>query len=410
MQNNQSKISLKKSQLDSFVHSRVFCYLAPFAVLTAYLIYILAAGKMQTHDDYYVLHHLWNYDRGFISRALVGEIISWFVDTVTPTVIRVVSASGSFLLIVAASLCFGSVLDKTRDNPEIHRNATVLIVFLSVLPFTFKAYLSSVGHDKIFWALALFAVFLSQKKIGIWFTPVLCILATLINPLFLLGCMLLVAIVLLNECYESGFSAKNVIICAVAYIGMIAFGVYSVVGAYPDFADAREMATYFAARYSEPVSEAVINDLADNYLMDFFEKKTADFIFAEQFRLFFIGWERGTEMLFNALLFSLPAALLLGAFWIRVIKAEEKKFGKFIFFLCGATMAAALVFTVLAAWDFAKYIAYSFIVQLGLILYFLAKKNEAVVAVTGKVADFCKNHAAVAAAAVAYVAIFIINH
>ena len=410
MQNNQSKISLKKPQLDSFVHSRVFCYLAPFAVLTAYLIYILAAGKMQTHDDYYVLHHLWNYDRGFISRALVGEIISWFVDTVTPTVIRVVSASGSFLLIVAVSLCFGSVLDKTRDNPEIHRNATVLIVFLSVLPFTFKAYLSSVGHDKIFWALALFAVFLSQKKIGIWFTPVLCILETLINPLFLLGCMLLVAIVLLNECYESGFSAKNVIICAVAYIGMIAFGVYSVVGAYPDFADAREMATYFAARYSEPVSEAVINDLADNYLMDFFEKKTADFIFAEQFRLFFIGWERGTEMLFNALLFSLPAALLLGAFWIRVIKAEEKKFGKFIFFLCGATMAAALVFTVLAAWDFAKYIAYSFIVQLGLILYFLAKKNEAVAAVTGKVADFCKNHAAVAAAAVAYVAIFIINH
>ena len=410
MQNNQSKISLKKSQLDSFVHSRAFCYLAPFAVLTAYLIYILAAGKMQTHDDYYVLHHLWNYDRGFLSRALVGEIISWFVDTVTPTVIRVVSASGSFLLIVAASLCFGSVLDKTRDNPEIHRNATVLIVFLSVLPFTFKAYLSSVGHDKIFWALALFAVFLSQKKIGIWFTPVLCILATLINPLFLLGCMLLVAIVLLNECYESGFSAKNVIICAVAYIGMIAFGVYSVVGAYPDFVDAREMATYFAARYSEPVSEAVINDLADNYLMDFFEKKTADFIFAEQFRLFFIGWERGTEMLFNALLFSLPAALLLGAFWIRVIKAEEKKFGKFIFFLCGATMAAALVFTVLAAWDFAKYIAYSFIVQLGLVLYFLAKKNEAVVAVTGKVADFCKNHAAVAAAAVAYVAIFIINH
>ena len=410
MQNNQSKISLKKSQLDSFVHSRVFCYLAPFAVLTAYLIYILAAGKMQTHDDYYVLHHLWNYDRGFISRALVGEIISWFVDTVTPTVIRVVSASGSFLLIVAASLCFGSVLDKTRDNPEIHRNATVLIVFLSVLPFTFKAYLSSVGHDKIFWALALFAVFLSQKKIGIWFTPILCILATLINPLFLLGCMLLVAIVLLNECYESGFSAKNVIICAVAYIVMIFLGFYDIFAAFPDFADAHEMANYFFARYSEPVPDYVINDIAENYLGDFFGMINAEFVFSEQIPIFLNSWGRGVKNILNAALFSIPSMLCLGLFWFRVIKEEKKKFGKFIFFLCGATMAAALVFTVLAAWDFAKYIAYSFIVQLGLVLYFLAKKNEAVVAVTGKVADFCKNHAAVAAAAVAYVAIFIINH
>ena len=410
MQNNQSKISLNKTGLESFVKSKVFCYLVPFAVLTAYLIYVIAEGKMQTYDNYYTMHYLWNYDRGFISRGLVGEVISWFVDKVSPTVMTVVSTIGSLLLIASSSLCIGSALDKTRDNPDVYRNVTVLLVIISTLPFTFSAYLSSMSHDKFFWAVALFAVYLSQNKLGIWFTPVLCVLATLINPLFLLGSMLLVAIVLLNECFESGFSAKNIIVCAVAYIGMIAIGVYSVVGAYPDFADAREMAHYFAERYSEPVPEAVIIDLADNYLMDFFEKKSAEFIFAEQFKLFFIGWGRGLKMVFNALFFSLPACVFLGAFWIKVIKAEEKKFGKFIFFLCGATMAAALVFTVLAAWSFTQYIAYSFIVQLGLILYFLAKKNEAVVTVTGKIADFCKNHIVFAAAAVAYVAIFIIKH
>lgn len=410
LQNNQSKISLNRTGLGGFVNSRLFCYLAPFAVLTVYLIYIIAAGKMQAHDDYYTLHYLWNYDKGFISRGLVGEVISWFVDTVTPTVIDVVSTLGSLFLIVSAGLCFGSVLDKTRDNPEIHRNATVLIVFLSILPFTFKSYLTDVSHDKYFWALALLSVFLSQKKLGILIVPVLCIVATLINPLFLLGCMLLVAIVLLNECYENGFSAKNIIVCAVAYIGMIAIGVYDVAAALPDFADAHEMASYFFARYSEPVPDYVINDLAENYLVDFFEKKSAEFIFLEQIQLFLIGWGRGVKMIFNALLFSLPAFLLLSAFWIRVIREEKKKFGKFIFFLCGATMAAAVVFTVLAAWDFPRYAAYSLIVQLGLVLYFLARKNEAVVTVTGKLANFCKNHVAVAAAAVSYVAIFIINH
>ncbi len=410
LQNNQSKISLNKTGLDDFVNSRFFCYFAPFAVLTAYLIYILAEGKMQAHDNYYILHYLWNYDRGFISRGLVGEVISWFADTVTPTVIDVVSVLGSVFLIVSASLCFGSVLDKTRNCPELRRKATVLIVFLCFLPFTFRSYLTDISHDKFFWAIALLAVFLSQKKIGILLVPVLCIIATLINPLFLLGCMLLVAIVLLNECYESGFSAKNIIVCVISYIGMIAIGVYDVAGAFPDFANAHEMASYFFSRYSEPVSAHVINDLAENYLMDFFVSKSADFIFSEQIQLFLIGWGRGAKTVFNAVFFSIPAMLLFGAFWCRVIREEKKRFGKFIFFLSGATMAAALVFTVLAAWDFPRYIAYSFIVQLGLILYFLVRKNEAVTAVTERIAEFCKNHVAVAAAAVSYVAIFIINH
>lgn len=410
LQNNQSKISVNRTGLDSFVHSRLFCYLAPFAALTAYLIYVTAANKMQTHDYYYTMYYLMNYDKGFVSRALVGEVISWFVDTVTPTVIDVVSFLGSLFLIVSASLCLGSVLDKTRDNPELHRNAAVLIVFLCILPFSFKTYLTDVAVDKFFWAIALLAVFLSQKKIGILLVPVLCVIATLINPLFLLGSMLLVAIVLLNECYESGFSAKHIIVCAVSYIAMIAIGVYDVAVITHGFADAHEMASYFFSRYSEPVADYILKDLADNYLMDYFTDKSAEFIFSEQIPLYLIGWGNGVKMLFNALFFSAPAMVLFGIFWKSVIKEEKKGFGKFVFFLCGATMAAALVFTVLAAWTFTRYISFCFLVQLGLILYFLARKNEAVVTVTGRIADFCKKHVAVAAAAVSYVAIFIINH
>lgn len=406
MQNAKSKISLNKTGLDSFTHSKLFCYLAPFAVLMAYLVYILATVKNDSFDNYYILHYLWNYDKGFISRGLVGEIISWFTDTVTLEMIRIFAAAGSVILVLAATLCIGAVLDKTRDNPQVYRTALFIIVLLSAAPFTFKAYLPDIKYDKIFWAVTLLAVFLSQKKLGIWFVPALCAVAMLINPLFLFGGMLLVGIILLHECCESGFSTKNIIICAVTYIGIIALAIYDVAGAYPDFANEQEMAAYFFARYSEPVSAETINRVADVFLNDFFEKKNMDYI-AEQAGIFLVGWNRGEKTIFNAVFVSIPVMTLLTVFWVKVIKAEKEKFRKFIFFLCCATMAAEIVFTVLVAWDFSRYIAYSFIVQLGLVIYFLVKKNEAVISVTGEVREFCKNHVLVAASTVSYLALFI---
>ncbi|MBO5858419.1 MAG: hypothetical protein J6R20_01415 [Clostridia bacterium] len=390
--------------MQSFFSSKAFCYLAPFTALATYLIYMIVTGRMEFMKGYYELSYLFTYDHGFVSKGFVGEIISWFADTVTPDIIRGVSIFGAALLIVAASLCFGSVLDKTRDDRTAFTAAAVIIAILCFAPFTFRIHLIEMKQDKFIWAFALFAVYFSQFRFGIWLVPIFCLIATLINPLFLVGGMLLVSIILLQKCKESGFALKNIIICAISYVGMIAQGVYSVAsGKSHGFADPYEMIDFYFSRYTGTLSESELNLLAGKHLIEYFGTRDAAF-FKNIFRLYVLESNVGVYTILNAVFFALPLIVLLAIFWKKSIKAEPDKFNKFIFLLCPATLVS-IVFMTLLAWG-ARFFFYSYIVQIGLLLYFIANKNEAVMKVIGEVTDFCKKHTLVSAAAVIYFAVF----
>lgn len=407
MQKDAGKFSTIKSGLESFSKSRLFCYLAPFAALAAYLIYIIAAGKVEFSRGYYELQYLINYDRGYCVRGFIGEIISLFADTVTPGIIRGVVNFGSVLLLVSASLCFGSVLDKTRDNPEMFKAAAVIIAILCVAPFTFRYHFSGMQHDKFFWALALLAVYLTQFKKGIYAVPVLCFLATLVNLSFLLGCMFLVAIILLDKCRESGFARKNIIICAVAYLGMIGIMIFGMLTTNErGFADAHEMIEHYFSRYSEPLMPSKAENLVNGLLVEYFNDGAFDMV-SKLYQMYIADGDRELSLTFNGVLFSAPLLIGLAAFWIAAIRAEKEKFGKFIFFLCGATLVS-LVFSPFLGWS-TRFYFYSYIVQIGLILYFIANKNETVTGITGKVTGFCKEHTVAFGAVLSYFAIYFKN-
>lgn len=401
MENNQSNLTLNK---ESFFRSKLFCYLAPFTVLAAYLIYIIAAGKVELSRGYYELQYLFTYDHGFNSKGFIGEVISWFVPTLTPDIIMLVTNIGSVLLLVAATLCFGSALDKTRDDPDAFQVAAIFVAILCIAPFTFRAHFTEMKVDKFFWAFALFAVYFSQFKVGIWLAPILCFVATLVNPVFLLGAMLLVSIILLQKCRESGASKKNVIICAIAYIGMIALGFYSVTSSKRlGFADEYELLDFYFSRYSEPLMPSKIETLVNEQLIEYFGKRDFGF-FKSMFENFVLNGNRGATLLSNGILFSVPLLSLLTAFWVKVIKAEDNKFGKFVFFLCPATMVTFFS-TVLVGWG-SRFFFYSYVVQAGLILYFVATKNKSVITVVDRIRDYCKSHTVVAACIGIYFAIF----
>ena len=392
------------SGAEDFFRSKVFCYLAPFTALATYLIYMIATGRMEFMKGYYELSYLFTYDHGFVSKGFVGEVISWFTDTVTPDIIRGVSIFGAVLLVIAASLCFGSVLDKTRDDRTAFTAAAVIIALLCIAPFTFRIHLIEMKQDKFIWAFALFAVYFSQFKFGIWLAPIFCMIATLINPLFLVGGMLLVSIILLQKCKENGFAAKNIIICAVSYIGMIALGVYSVAsGKSHGFADPYEMIEFYFSRYTGTLSESELKLLAGEQMIEYFGTRDAAF-FKDVFRVYVLESDVGVYTILNAVFFALPLIVLLAIFWKKTIAEESDKFNKFIFFLCPATLVSVL-FMVLLAWG-ARFFFYSYIVQTGLLLYFIANKNEAVMKTLGKVTDFCKEHTIASAVALIYFAVF----
>lgn len=407
MQKNADKLTAVKSGLESFTKSRLFCYLAPFTALAAYLIYIIASGKVEFSRGYYELQYLINYDRGYCHRGFVGEIISLFADTVTPGIITGIANFGSVLLLVSASLCFGSVLDKTRDNPDLFKAAAVIIAILCVAPFTFRYLFSGIHHDKFFWALGLLAVYLMQFKKGIYAVPVLCFIATLINVAFLLCSMFLVSISLLYKCYKSGFARKNIIICAVAYLGMIGIFVLGIFTTNNQgFADGYEMIEFYYRRYSEPVMASKAQNLVDGLLVEYFNDGAVDVV-KTLYQLYIVEGNRELVLFFNGVLFSVPLLAGLAAFWIAAIKAEKEKFGKFIFFLCGATLVLIFLSPFLG-WS-ARFYFYSYIVQIGLILYFVANKNETVTGLVCKVKNFCKDHIVVSSAVLSYFAIYFKN-
>lgn len=403
MNKSQNK-NLNIEKLASFTHSRAFCYLAPFAVLSIGLIYMIAAGKVELSRGYYELQYLFTYDRGFMARGFVGEVLSWFAKTVTPDIIKVVVNIGSALLVAAVSLCFGSVLDKTRDNPETFRTAALIIAILCIAPFTFRVHFAEMKVDKFFWAASLFAIYLSSKKIGIWFAPAFCFIATLINPVFLAGCVFLVSIILLDECRRSGFALKNIIICAVSYVGMLAIGIYSIKStAVHDFATPLEMVKFYFSRYTEMPGEGKINEMVSKQLVEFFGGSASN-LFKEIYESYAIGEGKLNNLLANGLLFSIPILGGLTAFWIKAIKAEKDKATKFIFFLCIATMISIL-FIPLLGWS-PRFFFYSYINQTGMILYFLATKNETIIALTEKIKSFCKNNVIVSASVLVYFAVY----
>ncbi|MBR2869537.1 MAG: hypothetical protein IKB88_10825 [Clostridia bacterium] len=401
MKNNQSNLTLNK---ESFFRSKLFCYLAPFTVLAAYLIYIIAADKVELSRGYYELQYLFTYDHGFNSKGFIGEVISWFVPTLTPDIIMLVTNIGSVLLLIAATLCFGSALDKTRDDRDAFQLAAIFVAILCIAPFTFRSFFTEMRVDKFFWAFALFAVYFSQFKVGIWLAPVFCFIATLVNPVFLLGAMFLISIILLQKCVESGASKKNVIICAIAYVGMIALGLYSVSSSSRlGFADEYELLDFYFRRYSEPLMPSKIETLVNVQLVEYFEKKDFALVKA-MFEDLVINGNHGAILLSNGITFSVPLLALLTAFWVKVIKVESNVFEKFVFFLCPATMVT-LICPIFLGWG-SRFFFYSYVVQACLILYFVATKNESVMTVIGRVRDYCKSHTVVAACIVIYFAIF----
>ena len=407
MQKDAGKLSTIKSGVESFTKSRLFCYLAPFTVLAVYLIYIIASGKAEFSRGYYELQYLINYDRGFAARGFLGAVISVFADTVTPGIIKGVVTFGSVLLLVSASLCFGSVLDKTRNNPDLFRSAAVIIAILCVAPFTFRYHFSGMQVDKFFWAMALFAVYLSQFRFGIYAVPVICFIGTLINPAFLLGSMFLAAIILLDRCRKSGFARKNIIICAVSYVGMLAIlGAGFATTNEKGFANAGELVEFYFRRYSEPIMASKLEELENGLLVEYFNDGAFDLVRA-LYQDYIVNGDRELTLIFNGVLFSAPILLGLAAFWISAIKAEKEKFGKFIFFLCGATLISLVGIPILG-WS-TRFYFYSYIVQFGLILYFMANKNEAVTGVVCRVKNFCKEHIVVSAVVLSYFAIFFKN-
>lgn len=379
--------------------SALVCYLFPFVVFGGYLLYCIL-GKLMPHaSGYYLIHYLYTYDHGYISRGLVGEVISWFADTVSDDLTRWVMTGFSALLMLGMSLCIGKALSKVRFDKEKLSIILFIVVIVFMIPMPYKFYYTDMKLDKLVWALALISVYIADTKLGKWIVPFICMLATVVNPIFVFTSMILVAIILLQEFYASGYSVKNGIICGVSYVGIIALALLAPISEkWVGFENATEMSEYYLARYAGTFNEEM-KGLFDYWLMDFFIS-TEDLL-SRPFETFFKGFAMGLRTIGNTIFIGVPAYTLLGIFWNKVIRSEENKFQKFIYFLC-AISPIVIIPPLILSWEFSKLFLNNIFVQAGLVIYFVVKNNSAVVKVCSQAKAFAKKHLVAATAIVLY--------
>ena len=395
------KKTRKELTSDKGLFSSVFsCYLFPFIVFGGYLLYCIFEKLIPSASGYYLIHYLYTFDRGYISRGFVGEIISKFTDTVTDDMTRNIITVFSVLLMLGMTLCIGKALSKVRLDKERLTLVLFVAVIVFMIPMPFKYYYTDIKLDKLVWALTLFAVYLADNKIGKWLVPVICAVTTVVNPIFVFTSMVLIAIILLQEFYSGGMSKKDGILCTVTYLAIIILALLAPISEkWVDFANAEEMVDFFFSRYAGVLEAGDRERFVNMWLIDFFAP--VDQAINKSFHIYFEGWSMGLKSGFNLLLVGIPVYTVLGAFWRKVIKAEEDKFQKFIYFLCSITIVVSIP-AVILSWEFSKYLYNNILVHAGLIIYFIVKDQKAVVETCKEVKEFGKKHLVASIAGILY--------
>ncbi|MBE6784527.1 MAG: hypothetical protein E7536_11030 [Ruminococcaceae bacterium] len=380
--------------------SVVSCYLFPLIVFGGYLLYCILEKLIPSASGYYLIHYLYTFEKGYISRGFVGEIISKFTDTVTDDITRTVITIFSALLMLGMTLCIGKALSKVRFDKERLTYVLFVAVVVFMIPMPFKYFYTDIKLDKLVWALTLFAVYLADNKIGKWLVPVICALATVVNPIFVFTSMILIAIIILQEFYSGGMSKKDGILCGVTYIAIIALALFAPISEkWVDFANAGEMVDFFFKRYAGELEPEYRERFINMWLIDFF--MPVDKALNTSFHIYFENFGRGLNTALNLIFVAIPFYTVMGIFWKKVIKAEKDKIQKIIYFLSSISIVAAIP-AIILSWEFSKYLYNHILVQAGLIVYFVVKDHKAVVDTCKEAKEFGKKHLIASIAGILY--------
>ncbi len=397
---------LKSSKIDNsfivdFFSKKSACYLTPFFLLTVIFAFCAFNGRLSDPNAFYLTNYLFNYDGGFIARGLVGEVLSWFFDTINDDIIFKVCIFFSICYIVAFSLFIGKMLVAARGNKE--RTSLILTAFIviCIIPFSFREQFADGKTERFMWSLSLFSVFIADRKYSAWFIPVLCVGATLINTKYLVISMIFLAIVLLQQFHNEGYSVKRGAICALAYVSMIVIGLTAhSLQKNISFSDSEEMINYFFSRYDGELSESSYKLLTGRWTLEYFSGSID--AWKELYTMHYNEKSDFVCTIVIALIFiALPLMALTSFFWLKVLKNEENKFQRFIYFCCAAMPVTVIMGTFMTG-EPPTYITYNILMQLCLLIYFVGSDKTAVLKTLRRCADYFKSHILLSLAVIGY--------
>lgn len=352
-------------------------YFIPFIILSAPVLIQILTNNIPVVEGYYSMHYLLTYDHGFVGRGLVGEILSWFFENLTIRIINIINVVFTEVLVVAASLCIGSVLNNSRKNTNNFFVIAFLVLILCLGQFTVGTYYADIKMDKFILALTLISLLFAENRFLCYLIPAFCVISVLINPVFCFTSFILIVVVLFDKFQRNSYSFKSgfLLFTTCALVVFIA-GYASIAQSHLGFKNADEFLDFYYRRSDYQLPQDLREIFADEWLFEYFDHSPLELL-KDTFITYFVKWNNGAKTIISTVFLAVPSVAATFIFWFKTVKIEKNKFRKFIYFICMVSFVPSVPALVLS-WEATKYYGSYLFVQITLLIYFLNQNDNSV--------------------------------
>ncbi len=339
-----------------------------------------------------LLTYLGDYSHGFMPRAFLGEIISWFSDTVSLGLLFKLSFAICVLMSLTLALIGGYLIRHCENKNAV----TAIIAIMVGSPIFMPVFASWLGITDIYLILlTLIAFALNENKVLRFAVPVIMLLCTVIHHAYLFLYMVPVAIALLYDMFKNKKYLRDGILCAVTYISLIALGLLTLsTRTAKGFSSVNEMVSFMLNKADMPLSEEWLMTVVPN-----------EYLTKSNFILENITSTMSVSNLLGIVAIFSPLLILFAYGWIKSLKKAENIAEKFTLFLClvhPISTVPAYIFGL--NWN--RWTSAIITSQCLLYLFMLHRKNEAVCSTVEKITAFFKKHFVIVVFYIIYVASF----
>lgn len=325
-----------------------------------------------------LLTYLGDYSHGFMPRAFIGEIISWFTNSVSLDVLFNLSFTVCVLLSVAAALLGGYLIKNAENKTAV----TAIIAVMVSSPIFMPLMASWLGITDIYLILLTFIAFVfNENKFLRYLIPVIALVCTAIHHAYLFLYMVPIAIALLYDFFKNKKYIRDGILCGVTYVSLITLGLVTLkTRSASGFASVDEMTDFMISKADFPLTEEWLQQVVPNeYFTEvgYIQDNVTSTMTA-------------SNLLGIVLIFT-PLFVAFAYGWIKSIKQSEDRSEKFVLLLClihPLSTVPAYIFGL--NWN--RWTSAIITSQCILYLFMLYRKNKSVSDAVASVTEFFKKH------------------
>lgn len=344
-------------------------------LITQVALYIPTSENMPVWQ---ILTYLNDYSKGYMPRAFLGEVITWFSPTVSLELLWWLSLTVCILLCLAIALVGGYLIKKAENKTAVIGIIGIIIASPIFIP-VMSAWLGVTDIYLIL--LTIIAFVLNENKFLRYLIPLISLVCIAIHHTYVLIYMVPIAIALLYDCFKNKKYVRDGIFCGITYLALIIFTLFTLNARKATAYDSVDsMIDYMLVKADFPLSVEWLKTIVPN-----------EYSTGLDYLLGTITSTMSPLNLLGIIVIFAPIFVLFAYGWIKAIRHAEEKCDKFIFFLCLIQPVPTIPAYILGLnWN--RWTSAIITSQCILYLFMLYRKNSTVASVVNKVTDFLQKH------------------